>query len=48
MLLGDAPELAMHVEWTVVRAERRRRGRFLGVLGDLASGERLVAFAAPG
>lgn len=48
MLLGDAPELAVHVEWTVVRAERRRRDRFLGVLGDFASGERLMAFAATG
>lgn len=48
LLLGDAPELAVRVEWVSVPLPRRARDRFLGKLGDFASGERLVSFAATG
>jgi hypothetical protein len=48
VLLGDAPELAVRVEWVSVPAARTTRDRFLGKLGDFRSGEGLVAFAATG
>ncbi len=48
VLLGDAPELAVRVEWVSVPAARTTRDRFLGKLGDFRSGESLVAFAATG
>jgi hypothetical protein len=48
VLLGDAPELAVRVEWVSVPAARTTRDRFLGKLGDFRSGESLVAFAAAG
>jgi hypothetical protein len=47
-LLGDAPELAVRVEWVSVPAVRRIRDRFLGELGEHRSGESLLAFAATG
>jgi hypothetical protein len=47
-LLGDAPELAVRVEWTSVPVVRRARDRFLGTLGDFSAAERLLAFAATG
>lgn len=47
-LLGDAPELAVHVEWVAVPPSRIARDRFLGSLGDFSSGQRLMAFAATG
>jgi hypothetical protein len=46
--LGDAPELAVRVEWVSVPAVRRIRDRFLGELGEHRSGESLLAFAATG
>jgi hypothetical protein len=48
VLLGDAPELAVRVEWVSVPAARATRDRFLGKLGDFRSAESLVAFAATG
>lgn len=48
VLLGDAPELAVRVEWVSVPGVRRARDRFLGKLGDFRTGESLVAFAATG
>ena len=45
VLLGDAPELAVRVEWVSVPAVRRIRDRFLG---EHRSGESLLAFAATG
>lgn len=48
VLLGDAPELAVRVEWVSVPTARRSRDRFLGRLGEFRSGESLVAFAATG
>lgn len=48
VLLGDAPELAVRVEWLSVPATRASRDRFLGTLGDFRSGESLLAFAATG
>ena len=46
MLLGDAPELAVAVEWAAVAA--RRKDPFLAPMGDFASARRLVSFAATG
>ena len=46
MLLGDAPELAVAVEWAAVPA--RRKDPFLASMGDFASARRLVSFAATG
>jgi hypothetical protein len=48
VLLGDAPELAVRVEWISVPAARNKRDRFLGVLGDFHSAERLASFASTG
>lgn len=48
LLLGEAPELAVRVEWLSVPVSRRGRDRFLGELGDYRSAESLVAFAATG
>ena len=48
VLLGDAPELAVRVEWINVPEARKGRDRFLGELGEFRSGESLVAFAATG
>jgi hypothetical protein len=48
LLLGDAPEIAVRVEWVSVPQRRRERDRFLGVLGDFRSVEGLAAFAATG
>lgn len=48
VLLGDAPELAVRVEWMSVPTKRRERDRFLGTLGDFHPAERLVSFAATG
>lgn len=48
VLLGDAPELAVRVEWVSVPHARRERDRFLGVLGDFRRAESLTSFAATG
>jgi hypothetical protein len=48
ILLGDAPELAVRLEWVSVPTTRRSRDRFLGMLGEHRSAESLVAFAATG
>lgn len=48
VLLGDAPELAVRVEWVSVPKARTGRDRFLGKLGSFRSAESLVAFAASG
>lgn len=48
VLLGDAPDLAVHVEWVSVPTARRTRDRFLGQLGEFRTGESLIAFAATG
>ena len=48
-LLGDAPELAVHVHYVSVPVSRRRsRDRFLSAMGDFGRAERLAAFAATG
>ena len=46
-LLGDAPELAVHVQWVSVPSSTRR-DRFLGKLGDFRDAQQLLAFAATG
>jgi hypothetical protein len=49
VLLGDAPELAVHVHYVAVPDSRRRsRDRFLGAMGDFARADRLTSFAATG
>ena len=45
-LLGDAPDLAVSVEWVSVPGVRK--DRFLGTLGDFSRGRRLVRVAATG
>jgi hypothetical protein len=47
MLLGDAPELAVRVEWVAVPAARPR-DRFFADMGDFGHARRLVGFAATG
>jgi hypothetical protein len=47
LLLGDAPELSVSVEWAVVPAARKK-DRFLGSMGDFATARQLVSFAATG
>ena len=47
LLLGDAPELAVSVEWAAVPAVRRK-DPFLATMGDFAEARRLVSFAATG
>ena len=47
LLLGDAPELAVSVEWTAVPSVRRK-DPFLASMGDFADARRLVSFAATG
>lgn len=47
MLLGDAPSVAVHVEWVAVPAARRRDA-FLAPMGALSRARRLVRFAATG
>jgi len=47
VLLGDAPELAVRVEWVSVPAPPKR-DRFVGKLGDFASAARLISFATTG
>jgi hypothetical protein len=47
-LLGDAPELAVRLEWVSVPTTCRSRDRFLGMLDEHRSAESLVAFAATG
>ena len=47
LLLGDAPELAVSVEWAAVPAVRRK-DPFLASMGDFAAARRLVSFAATG
>jgi hypothetical protein len=47
LLLGDAPELAVAVEWAAVPVVRRK-DPFLASMGDFADARRLVSFAATG
>lgn len=47
LLLGDAPERAVRVEWVAV-PQCRKHDRFLESLGDFAHGRKLVSFAATG
>ena len=47
LLLGDAPERAVRVEWVAVH-RCRKHDRFLESMGDFASGRQLVSFAATG
>jgi len=47
VLLGDAPELAVRVQWVSVPAAPPRDG-FLGKLGDFRSAARLTSFATTG
>ena len=47
LLLGDAPELAVRVEWVSVPGPAKR-DRFVGKLGDFASAARLLSFATRG
>jgi hypothetical protein len=47
LLLGDAPELAVRIEWVSVPGPAKR-DRFVGKLGDFASGARLISFATMG
>jgi hypothetical protein len=47
LLLGDAPERAVRVDWVAV-PRCRKHDRFLESMGDFASGRQLVSFAATG
>jgi hypothetical protein len=47
LLLGDAPERAVRVEWVAV-PRPRKHDRFLESMGDFAAGRKLVSFAATG
>jgi hypothetical protein len=46
-LLGDAPELAVRVEWVSLPSSHGR-DRFLGSLGDFRRASQLVSYAATG
>jgi hypothetical protein len=45
LLLGDATELAVSVEWAAVPTARRKIP-FLATMGDFAEARRLLSFAA--
>jgi hypothetical protein len=47
LLLGDAPERAVRVEWVAVPPCRKHDPALEG-MGDFASGRKLVSFAATG
>lgn len=47
LLLGEAPSVAVQVEWVGVPAARRK-DRFLASMGKLSHARRLVRFAATG
>ena len=47
LLLGDAPQAAVRVEWVAVPA-RRKHDRFMQSMGDFGSARKLVSFAASG
>lgn len=47
MLLGDAPELAVAVQWAAV-PRRTKKDRYLAPMGDFTSARQLVSFAATG
>ncbi len=47
MLLGDAPELAVAVQWAAV-PRRAKKDRYLAPMGDFTSARQLVSFAATG
>lgn len=47
LLLGDAPERSVRVEWVAV-PPCRKHDRFLEGMGDFASGRKLTSFAATG
>lgn len=47
MLLGDAPELAVQVDWVAV-PQARKKDRFLGSMGDFARARRLIHFGSTG
>lgn len=46
-LLGNAPELAVAVEWAAV-PRSAKKDRFLARMGEFAGARRLVSFAATG
>ena len=46
-LLGNAPELAVAVEWAAV-PRSAKKDRFLAPMGEFAGARRLVSFAATG
>ncbi len=46
-LLGNAPELAVAVEWAAV-PRPAKKDRFLATMGEFARARRLVSFAATG
>lgn len=46
-LLGDAPDLAVAVEWVAV-PRIKKKDRYLTPMGDFASARQLVSFAATG
>lgn len=47
VLLGDAPERAVRVEWAAV-SPPRKHDRFLEPMGDFRSARQLLAFTATG
>jgi len=47
LLLGDAPDYAVRVEWVAV-PRCRKHDRFLESLGTFAPGRKLISFAATG
>jgi len=47
MLLGDAPEMAVAVEWVAV-PPARKKDAFLASMGDFARARRLVSFTSTG
>ena len=47
LLLGDAPERAVRVEWVAIKPGRRN-DRFMESMGDIAHGRQLISFAATG
>ena len=47
MFLGDAPSVAVHVEWVAVPGPRRK-DPFLASMGEMSHARRLARFAATG
>ena len=46
-LLGDAPELAVSIEWAAVPSTKKK-DRYLIPMGDFTEARQLVSFAATG